>query len=68
MSKPDAKPMPAQLKLEWKLTDEQKAQVLAEVQHYLLMDCYDFAVDVGGLMIRAGELAAGELSDFEEEW
>ena len=51
-----------------KLTEEQKEQVVAEVRHYLMMDCYDFAVSVGDFTIRAGELAAGDLSDCEEEW
>ena len=46
-----------QLKFGWKLTDEQKAQVLSEVQHYLAMDCYDFGINVGGLTLLAGELA-----------
>ncbi len=39
------------------LTDEQKAQVLAEVAHYLEMDCYDFGVSVGPFSLLAGELA-----------
>jgi len=39
------------------LTDEQKEQVLAEVSHYLEMDCYDFGVSVGPFSLLAGELA-----------
>jgi len=39
------------------LTDEQKEQILAEVAHYLEMDCYDFGVAVGPFSLLAGELA-----------
>ena len=57
MPKPDQKPVPTQLKLEWHLTEELKARVLAEVQRYLAEDCYDFTIEIGGLTIRAGDMA-----------
>ena len=46
-----------QLKFGWKLTDEQKNRVMQEVWDYLQVDCYDFTVQIGGLTLRAGELA-----------
>ena len=40
-----------------KLTEEQKQQLLTEIQHYLAMDCYDFSVSVGDYEIRGGLFA-----------
>ena len=50
-----------------KLTDEQKNQLLADVGQYLANDCYDFAVDVGGVEIRAGLFADIDETDVAEE-
>ena len=57
MPNPDHKPIPTQLKLEWKLTDEHKTRVVSEVIRYLAEDCYDFCIEIGGLTIRAGDMA-----------
>lgn len=55
MPKPD-KHAPTQMQLEWRLSDEQKRRALEEIGHYISIDCYDFAIDVGGLTIRAGNM------------
>ena len=48
-----------------KLTEEQKQQLLTEIQHYLAMDCYDFTVAAGdGYWF---EIRAGIFVDMKEE-
>jgi hypothetical protein len=44
------------MQLEWRLTDEQKNRVMRELWDYISIDCYDFAIDVGGLTILAGNM------------
>lgn len=57
MPNPDHKPIPTQLKLEWKLTEELKRRVMEEIWNYISNDVYDFTVEIGGLTIRAGDMA-----------
>lgn len=40
-----------------KLDENQKQQVLSEIEHYLATDNYDFGVTVGPFTLIAGELA-----------
>ena len=40
-----------------KLTEEEQQQLLAEIKHYLEMDCYDFSVSIGDYEIRGGLFA-----------
>lgn len=50
-----------------KLTDEQKQQLLAEIEHYMTMDCYDFSVSVGDYEIRGGLFADIDETDVAKE-
>lgn len=50
-----------------KLTDEQKQQLLVEIEHYLSMGCYDFSVSVGDYEIRGGLFADIDEKEVVEE-